>query len=55
MPRVLWSWCSSFSGSIGSFYDVLGPLHIVLECNTIVPILVDLLQPSRVKRDVDGV
>ena len=34
---------------------MLGPSHIVLECNTKVPMLVDLLQPSRVERDVDGV
>ena len=34
---------------------MLGPSQIVLECNTKVPMLVELLQPSRVERDVDGV
>ena len=34
---------------------MLGPSQIVLECNTKVPMLVDLLQPSRVERDVGGV
>ena len=55
VPRVLWSWRSSFFGFVGGFYDVLGPSQIVLECNTKVPMLVDLLQPSRAERDVNGV
>ena len=34
---------------------MLGQSHIVLECNTKVPMLVDLLQSSRVEREVEGV
>ena len=32
---------------------MLGPSHIVLECNAKVPMLLDLLQQSRLERDVD--
>ena len=54
VPRVLWSWCSSFIGFVGNYlYDVLGPSHIVLECNAKVPMLLDLLQQSLLERDVD--
>ena len=31
---------------------MLGPSHIVLECNAKVPMLLDLLQQSRLERDV---
>ena len=55
VPRVLWSWCSSFIGFVGNVYDVLGTSHIVLECNAKVPMLLDLLQQSRLERDVDDV
>ena len=34
---------------------VLGPPHIVLECNTKVPMLVNLLQQGRVECDVNDV